>query len=128
MRSIFCMIAFTLMTACSQKNTGQSPESPAQTTQPENRPPTTTAKPCPEGVKTGCNVPAKTDAQLQKSAQERKSCITKCIKSRQAEAISHVLIESQCKTACNRQHPQNQVRVIPTIEDLKPNSTTEQNK
>ena len=128
MRLIICLLGLTLTTACAQKNTGQVAEKPAHASQSEQVKPATASQPCPKGVKTGCNVPAKTSAQLQKSAQDRQACISKCIKSRQAEAISHELIESQCQIGCNRQHPLHQVRVIPTIEELQAQPKTIQER
>ena len=73
---------------------------------------------CPPGVKIGCNVPKKTQEEMDAKIQDYKTCVNECIKSRQAESIAHDVIETQCQDGCN-QHLIEQVQVIQSKEEME---------
>jgi hypothetical protein len=72
---------------------------------------------CPEGVKVGCNVPDVTQADIDANNAKTTECIDTCIASRQTEAVSAEMIESQCQQQCMEEHFMGQVEVVPTLEE-----------
>ena len=70
---------------------------------------------CPEGVKTGCNVPDVTQADLDANQQVIQECIDACIQSKQAESRGAETIQSDCQSACFEEHFMGQVEVVPTL-------------
>ncbi len=100
------LLFFTLLTACSHKSTSQT--SPPTAVENENH--------CPDGVKTGCNVPEVTESQLQDNQQQIDTCIDTCIQSKQTEARSIDSITLDCQSSCFEQHFIGQVQIVPHLE------------
>jgi len=71
---------------------------------------------CPPGVKIACNVPTMTQDEIDSINAANKQCFEECVQSRQAEAIAHDVIESECQYSCNQQHFVGQVQVAPSLE------------
>ena len=71
---------------------------------------------CPPGVKISCNVPTMTQEEIDRINAANKQCFEECVQSRQAEAISHDVIESECQHSCNQQHFIGQVQIAPSLE------------
>lgn len=97
---------FVFLTACSHKSTSRP--SPPTTVENESN--------CPEGVKTGCNVPGVTESQLQDNQQQIDTCINTCIQSKQTEAQSIDSITLDCQSSCFEQHFIGQVQIVPHLE------------
>lgn len=70
---------------------------------------------CPEGVKTGCNVPDVTQSDLDANEQLIVTCTETCIQSRQAESIGADQIQNECHNQCMEEHFMGQVEVVPEI-------------
>ena len=71
---------------------------------------------CPPGVKIACNVPTMTQEEIDRINAANKQCFEECVQSRQAEAVAHDVIESECQYSCNQQHFVGQVQVAPSLE------------
>ena len=72
-------------------------------------------KDCPEGVKTGCNVPDVTQTDLDANQQKIQTCTEECIQSRQAESIGAQQIQNECHNQCMEEHFMGQVEVVPEV-------------
>jgi hypothetical protein len=70
---------------------------------------------CPEGVKTGCNVPDVTQADLDMNQQKIQTCTEECVQSRQAESIGAQQIQHECHNQCMEEHFMGQVEIVPEI-------------
>ena len=70
---------------------------------------------CPEGVKTGCNVPDVTQSDLDANQQLIVTCTETCVQSRQAESIGSDQIQNECHNQCMEEHFMGQVEVVPEI-------------
>ena len=70
---------------------------------------------CPEGVKTGCNVPDVTQADLDMNQQKIQTCTEECVQSRQAESIGAQQIQHECHNQCMEEHFMGQVEVVPEV-------------
>ena len=70
---------------------------------------------CPEGVKTGCNVPDVTQSDLDANQQLIVTCTDTCVQSRQAESIGAEQIENECHNQCMEEHFMGQVEIVPEI-------------
>ncbi len=65
-------------------------------------------------------ISSETDSNVNKSENQADvQCITKCIQSRQAEAIAADVIEHQCRQGCQTKRSGEQLQLIPTIEEQK---------
>ena len=58
------------------------------------------------------NVPGLSPAELERREAARRRCVTRCVLSRQMEAVSHTTIQQQCADQCMDEHFVGQVRVI----------------
>ena len=70
---------------------------------------------CPEGVKTGCNVPDVTQTDLDMNQQKIQTCTEECVQSRQAESIGAQQIQHECHNQCMEEHFMGQVEVVPEV-------------
>ena len=121
-------IALLSSLSCAQKNTGTLSSNPTETTATEvsaGEMPTSCKKKedCPPGVKDPCNVPAMTEDEIAKSQEDEQQCFADCVQSRQAEAIAHDVIESECQQSCMQEHFVGQVRVVPSSPKLETETT-----
>ena len=120
-------IALLSSLSCAQKKTGDITSNPAETIAPEtpDKEVLPNQEDCPPGVKTPCNVPAMTEEEIAKSQEAERKCFADCVQSRQAEAIAHDVIESQCQQSCMQEHFVGQVRVVPSVLERETDTTEE---
>ena len=100
---------FYMFVGCAKQPTPTVPSTP------ESTPTVSESNDCPEGVKTGCNVPDVTQSDLDANQQKIQTCTEECIQSRQAESISAEQIQNECHNKCMEEHFMGQVEVIPEI-------------
>lgn len=70
---------------------------------------------CPEGIKTGCNVPDVTQADLDANQQKIQTCTEECIQVRQAESIGAQQIQHERHNQCMEEHFMGQLEVITEV-------------
>ena len=87
-------------------STSSAPEATSISAEPDD---------CPEGVKTGCNVPDVTQAGFDAHQQKIQTCTEECIQSRQAESIGADQIQNECHNQCMEEHFMGQVEVVPEV-------------
>ena len=94
---------------CAKTTTTTAPSTP------ETPHPLSETDDCPEGVKTGCNVPDVTQSELDANQQLIVTCTETCIQSRQAESIGAEQIQNECHNQCMEEHFMGQVEIVPEI-------------
>ena len=67
-----------------------------------------------------------TEEEIAKSQEDEQQCFADCVQSRQAEAIAHDVIESECRQSCMQEHFVGQVRVVPSSPELETDTTKEE--
>ena len=104
-----CLISVICLLGCAKQPT------PTVSSTPESIPIVSESNDCPEGVKTGCNVPDVTQADVDANQQLIVTCTETCIQSRQAESIGAEQIQNECHNQCMEEHFMGQVEIIPQI-------------
>lgn len=66
-------------------------------------------------VKAPGNLPVRTESELAAESEARDTCIQSCVQQRQMEARAIEMIEADCQASCLREHPIEQVEVVPDL-------------
>ena len=103
------LLPMICLLACAKQATPKVPPTPEPT------PIVSDKDDCPEGVKTGCNVPDVTQTDLDANQQKIQTCTEECIQSRQAESIGAEQIQNECHNQCMEEHFMGQVEVVPEV-------------
>ena len=109
------IFTFLLFTACTPKQTiPQTVDTPQSTETIETtETPTlqgTDSEECPEGVKTGCNVPDVTQSELVEKQSALDICLSACPEDSPGQT------NQDCVNACQEEHFMGQVEVVPDLE------------
>ena len=103
----YSLLTMICLLGCAKQST------PTVTTTPEPTPIVSETDDCPDGVKTGCNVPDVTQADLDSNQLKIQTCTEECVQSRQAESIGAEQIQNECHNKCMEEHFMGQVEVVP---------------
>ncbi len=112
--------------ACATKTTEPTPIDPPPTEESSIAP--KTDPDCPPGVKTDCNVPTLTQAEIDKIQEANRQCVADCVSSRQAEAMAAQMIQDQCQNSCDQKHFVGQVQIEPVLNELESGPAPEENE
>ncbi len=115
---ILCCALVSLALGCTNVTPQELPQPQTETAQPRLQTPPPSPKLLDKnkgstGIKNSENVPSLTQEELDKRYAEQRACISKCVQSRQMQAVSPETIRRECTQECMKTHFVGQVGVIP---------------